>query len=147
MSGTTSRSALSAFAAIGLLVAAPLAADAGDDHRGHRAYKSRDHHGGGHHQDRRHYTGRRHGGHDKSHAAHAYNYGYGYGGYGRPLVYAPRYRQPVVVHSPFYCAPCGHGFSSRRDFHSHLTGHHGIAAHALSSAIVHTLSGFFFYGY
>lgn len=139
------RSAFAAVAAFGLVFATPLAADAGDGHRGRHGYKShgyKDHghaRGRGHHDDRGHRSRGQRGSH------HGYAPDRGHYDYGRS--YAPRYRRPVVVHSPFYCAPCGHGFASRRHFHGHLTGHHGIAAHALSSVIVHTLRGFFFYGY
>lgn len=143
-------SASAAIAAFGLVFAAPLAAEARDDHRGHHGHKSHGrYHGRGHHHDgggdhaRHHHGGHRGPRHD--YAPHAYapersRYDYGHS-------YAPRYRRSVVVHSPFYCGPCGQGFSHRRDFYGHLTGHHGIAVHALSSVIVKTVRGLFYYGY
>jgi uncharacterized protein involved in copper resistance len=167
-----SRSALPALAAVGLLLATPLAADARDNHRGRHEYQSHRQHEGRGHRESRHHDARRRDGdrHDRqhqarrhhrnerrSHHAHGPDRGHhdsarfyapyrGYSDAGR--FYAPRYRRPVVVHSsPFYCAPCGHGFSSRRHFHGHLTGHHDIAARLLANVIVQTLQGFRYYGY
>lgn len=144
-----SRSALAAVAAFGLVFAAPLAADARDDHRGRHGYKS---HG---YKDHGHYRGRGHHDHRGHHARHHHRgkrgsrhaYAPYRGRYDYARSYAPRYRRSVVVHSPFFCGPCGHGFSHRRHFDRHLTGHHGIAVHALSDVIVHTLRGLFYYGY
>ena len=140
-----SRSALAAIAAFGLVFAAPLAAEARDNHRGRHGHKGHGHYEGrGHHEDRGHHGGDHHRGYRGDHYDYApyqgrYDYGRSY--------YAPRYRRSVVVHSPFYCGPCGHGFSHQRDFYGHLTGHHGIAVHALSSVLVQTVRGLFYYGY
>lgn len=159
-----SRSALATIAAFGLVFAAPLAAEARDEHRGRHGYKShgyKDHghyRGRGHHDDRGHHARHRGGvrgdrGHHARHhhhrgkyeSRHAYAPYRGRYDYARSV--APRYRRSVVVHSPFYCGPCGHGFTHRRHFDRHLTHHHGIAVHALSSVIVQTLRGLFYYGY
>ncbi len=59
---------------------------------------------------------------------------------------ASRYNRSHHASSRYYCAPCDHGFDSRRGFHSHLAGFHGVSLFFLPFAIVHHALGWIFYG-
>ncbi|MDJ0789572.1 MAG: twin-arginine translocation signal domain-containing protein [Myxococcota bacterium] len=47
----------------------------------------------------------------------------------------------------FFCAPCGHRFRRRHDFHSHLHHHHRVPWWRIPSLIVQAAFGWIFYGY
>ena len=57
-----------------------------------------------------------------------------------------RYRRPLVVHSPYYCAPCSHWYDHRHDFDRHLYGYHRLPQRWFQDAVARLAWGLVYFG-
>lgn len=57
-----------------------------------------------------------------------------------------RYRRPMVVHSPYYCAPCAHWYEHRHDFDRHLYGYHRLPQRSFQDAVAQVVWGLVYFG-
>jgi hypothetical protein len=57
-----------------------------------------------------------------------------------------RYRRPVVIHSPYYCAPCAYWYQDRHAFDRHVYGHHGLGANGFEQAVAQLVWGLVYFG-
>lgn len=118
-----------------LSVLMPVVASAGSSqHVSHR--DSHDGQRSGSHRDYRGHGSSAHRGHQRDYRHDAFNQHNRYS----------RYNRGHHKRSSYYCAPCDHGFNSRSDFHSHLSGHHYIAPWLIPFAIIQHTLGWIFYG-
>jgi hypothetical protein len=129
----------------GLSLLTPVIAAAGSSQ--HRNYRDSREYGDSHSNDRydgrharrgdyRHHRVRDHRGQRRGYRHDRRHDGYRRGGYNRQH----------HAQSSYYCAPCDHGFYSRRAFHSHLSGNHHVAPWLLPFAIIEHALGWIFYG-
>lgn len=58
-----------------------------------------------------------------------------------------RYRRPLVVHSPYYCAPCSNWYGQRHDFDQHLYGYHRLPQRSFQDAVAQVAWGLVHFGY
>ena len=57
-----------------------------------------------------------------------------------------RYRRPVVIHSPYYCAPCSHWYGDRRGFDAHVYGYHRLPRRHFADAVSELVWGVVYFG-
>lgn len=154
---TGMRTRAAAVGLLGLLVTAPPPAAADDDdgdyrHRGRGYHRHHDYDDDGH--------GRHHGKHRKHwkhHEVHRHGDwcppGHRHPPGRRIGWWDPRddwrwrhYRRPVVIESPYYCAPCGHWYRDRGAFHSHVYGHHDLPRRLFADAVAQVVWGWVYFG-
>jgi hypothetical protein len=57
-----------------------------------------------------------------------------------------RHRRPLVVHGPYYCAPCSRWYGHRHDFDRHVYGHHRVPPRAFEDAVARLVWGLVYFG-
>lgn len=57
-----------------------------------------------------------------------------------------RYRRPVIVHSGYYCAPCGSWYGDRHGFDRHVYGYHGLVQRSFADAVAQVVWGLVYFG-